>query len=285
VSSEKPWKVVAFIILLCTVCGAFLATASYTLKKPQEAAKEFDQSKQMLIAAGILTHKGNFQLLENGSFVPAIWDTQQECLVKSTFQKAKEEEILSVAKRRISPLLVDEEGNTFSFAEKNMNLQEYLQQHKKEGFSDLPLKLAYAIVGNGTSEVEAYVLPVSGFGLWAPLYGYIALENDGNHVRGTTWYDHGETPGLGANITEAWWQEQFYNKEIFQGSEPVGITVVKGKVADVYGNQNKGRNAVDGMSGATLTGDGVTAAYKKSLAGYRRFLIRLYQGKERKNRP
>ncbi len=158
-----------------------------------------------------------------------------------------------------------------------------------------PDKLFYAVLPNekGVEKITdeeliknldnayGFVIPVSGFGLWAPIYGFIAIGTKGDKVLGTTWYEHGETPGLGANIAEAWWQNQFFGKLIFQQSTggktdyqtaDMGIIVVKGKVKDVFGNSPKSKSAVDGISGATLTGDGVTQAYRNSLIPYRGFL-------------
>ena len=103
---------------------------------------------------------------------------------------------------------------------------------------------------------------------------------------GISWYDQKETPGLGANIAEAYWQNQFSGKKLFQESPdgktdfnraPLGITVVKGKVAEVYGDSPKAKSAVDGMTGATLTGNGVTDTYKEVLSAYRPFLLKLQE--------
>jgi Na+-transporting NADH:ubiquinone oxidoreductase subunit C len=110
------------------------------------------------------------------------------------------------------------------------------------------------------------VIPVNGFGLWDAIYGYLALDPNGDTVIGITWYDQKETPGLGANISETSWQSLFPGKVIFQESPDgstdfktaqLGITVVRGKVSEVYGDSPKAKSAVDGMAGATLTGNGV----------------------------
>jgi Na+-transporting NADH:ubiquinone oxidoreductase subunit C len=123
-------------------------------------------------------------------------------------------------------------------------------------------------------------------GLWDAIYGYLAIKNDGDTVIGISWYDQKETPGLGANIAEPEWQSQFPNKKIFQESPngetdfktaPLGITVVKGKVSEVLGDSTKALSAVDGMAGATLTGNGVTNAYRDVLAAYRPFLLIVHE--------
>ena len=303
-SSRKPHtntQVLWFIIALCFICALILALTAYLLEKPQLTAKEFDQSKQMLIAAKILNHAGFFEILENGQLVRARFDEENAILVAdSAAPKATEAQIKQIAALRIRPLLTDKEGAVFTLEEKNLSLTDYLSENKKAGYAALPLKLFYAILPNGKdadkitatdiskdlSKTSVFIIPVSGFGLWAPIYGYIAIGSDGDKVIGTTWYEHGETPGLGANITEAWWQKQFFGKVIFQESPggktdfktaDMGIIVVKGKVKDVFGDTPKSRSAVDGMSGATLTGDGVTAAYRNSLTPYRAFLIKIHK--------
>lgn len=295
-------QILLFVIVLCFICALILAVAAFSLAEAQQNAKEFDQSKQMLIAAKILNHAGYFEILnDDGSQTAARFDAQKKVLVPdASKRKATAEEIEQIAEVRIRPLLTNQEGSVFTLEEKGLNLPDYLAENKKAGYADLPLKLFYAILPNEDTaatlsaadlvkdlkKISVFVFPVSGFGLWAPIYGYIAVGPDGDHVIGTTWYEHGETPGLGANITEPWWQKQFYDKLIFQESTAgasdfktadMGIIVVKGKVKDVYGNSPKAKSAVDGMSGATLTGDGVTAAYRNSLTPYRKFLMNIHQ--------
>lgn len=308
---HTDFQILLFIISLCFIAALILAVIAYSLRIPQLEAKVFDQSKQMLIAAKILNHSGNFVLLqEDGTLVDARFDPEKKILVPETSpSKATAEEIKQVADLRIRPLLTDKNGNVFTFEEKNLTLSEYLSQNKKTGYANLPLKLFYAILPNEQndanitfkdlkedfskgdenlrSSIYGVVIPISGFGLWAPIFGFIALEPNGDEVIGTTWYEHAETPGLGANIAEPWWQKQFYGKMVFQESSggktdfqsaDLGIIVVKGKVQDVYGSSPKSKSAVDGMSGATLTGDGVTQAYRDSLTPYREFLIKMHEG-------
>lgn len=297
---HTDFQVLLFIITLCFISAFILAVVAYALSGPQIQAKEFDARKQMLISAKILTHTGYFQLVqEDGKVINARFDPTEEILVADpNALKATDDQIKKLADLRIRPLLTDKGGKVFTLEDKKISLPDYLAQNKKTGYANLPLKLFYVILPN-TAEAEkwtakeaseklsdmyAFVIPVSGFGLWGPIYGYLALEKNGDTVLGTSWYDHQETPGLGANITEPWWQKQFFGKLIFQESAggktdfqttDMGIIVVKGKVQDVYGSSPKAKSAVDGMSGATLTGDGVTQAYQNSLTPYRSFLIQV----------
>lgn len=305
---HTDFQILLFIVVLTMTCGLILSIIAYALSGPQKEAKEFDQRKQMLIASKILNHAGYFEILqEDGSLQLATFDPQTKTLVPDeAAPKATDDQIKKVSELRIRPLITDAEGNVYTLEEKNLTLSEYLEQNKKTGYANLPLKLFYAILPNEEKagdltaaevakelkEIYAVVIPVSGFGLWGPIYGYIALAPNGDDVIGTTWYEHAETPGLGANISEPWWQKQFYGKLIFQetaagksdlATANIGIIVVKGKVKDVYGTSPKAKSAVDGMSGATITGDGVTEAYHNSLTPYRNFFIKLNEETEEKN--
>ena len=283
-------KVYTFIICLSFVCALVLSVLATALKEPQESAKDLDRSKQMMIAARILNPKGYWQIeKEPGVYEPAKL-SQDGLLVSSEEQHfPSRDEVLSLYRKRLIPKLVDSEGNKKTFEEAGLDLTKYVSEHKKKGYQKQPLKLIYEILPNSAGENEApvgYVIPVNGFGLWDAIYGYIAIAPNGISVIGISWYEQKETPGLGANITEEAWQKQFFGKKIFQASpsgeidvntSEIGIAVVRGRVIEVIGEQPKADSAVDGMAGATLTGTGVTKAYKEVLTPYRPFFVKLNQ--------
>ncbi len=256
-------------------------------------AKELDRSKEMLIAARILSPYGYFQIQENDKQpISAVFD-------KGILIPAKEhpipsqKEILEIYRNRISSFLVDDKGELTTFQQAGIDQDQYVQDFRKSGYYKEPYKLIYTIYDNQLPaakdrKVIGYVIPVNGMGLWDAIYGYLAVETNGNTVIGISWYDQKETPGLGANISEPEWQSQFPGKHLFQESAngktdfktaPLGIVVVKGKVKEVLANSPKALSAVDGMAGATLTGNGVTNAYRDVLAAYRPFLVKLEEKK------
>jgi Na+-transporting NADH:ubiquinone oxidoreductase subunit C len=121
-------------------------------------------------------------------------------------------------------------------------------------------------------EPRAYVLPISGKGLWSTIYGYIALDVDGATVRGITFYKHGETPGLGGEIEKEWFKSNFEGKRIFdEEGNLVSITVVKGKVEELI-PESEAYHYVDGISGSTLTGRGINEFLEEDLGKYEPFL-------------
>lgn len=134
---------------------------------------------------------------------------------------------------------------------------------------DLDLLPMYYAEEDG--DIKAYIIPVSGKGLWSTIYGYMAIEKDMNTVMGITFYKHGETPGLGGEIEKKWFTDNFKGKKIFSPEgELVSITVVKGKVAEKV-PADEAYHYVDGISGSTLTGKGLTNFLNKDLSTYKPF--------------
>ena len=122
------------------------------------------------------------------------------------------------------------------------------------------------ILRNDDYSINKLILPIRGYGLWGTLYGYISIENDFNTIAGIEFYDHKETPGLGAEVDNPKWKNLWPGKEIYQNGE-VSLTVIKGKVD----NNDKGAQyEIDGLSGATITSRGVTnmIAYWFGESGY-----------------
>ncbi len=112
--------------------------------------------------------------------------------------------------------------------------------------------LVYHLVRNG--EIGAVVLPVEGQGLWSTMYGYLALDADLRTVLGITFYEHAETPGLGAEIDAPRWRALWEGRSVFGPDGEPRIEVVKGPA----GPPAVAPFQVDGLAGATLTGRGVT---------------------------
>ncbi|WP_034922622.1 Na(+)-translocating NADH-quinone reductase subunit C [Gillisia sp. CAL575] len=114
-----------------------------------------------------------------------------------------------------------------------------------------------------------YIIPLRGKGLWDAIWGYVSLKDDVNTIKGAVFDHKGETPGLGAEITQTWFRERFADEKIFDGSgNLIGVSVVKGNV----GPSNKDDNKVDAISGATITGNGVSDMISERLIHYLPYL-------------
>ena len=103
---------------------------------------------------------------------------------------------------------------------------------------------------DNNDDIEKVVLPIRGYGLWGTLYGYLSLSSDLNTVQGIEYYEHKETPGLGGEVDNPNWKGGWKGKKIFTETGAVNLKVVKGTSSSDY--------EIDGISGATLTTNGVT---------------------------
>ncbi len=222
-----------FATVVCVVCSFLLSFLSASLRDRQELNAEVDIKKNILKAVD---------------------------LDRPLHAKAKSDDILLTYAAKIDEIVVDDQGRIVPDKrpievdfEKNTHL--------------MPL-----YIYKENSQVKAYCYPISGKGLWSTLYGYFAVEPDAKTVRGITFYKHGETPGLGAEIDQAWFQDNFKGKSIwFQESNSIyPVAVVKGKVKDVYSGE-KVTHYVDGISGATITSNGVTDLLDVAVRKYEPF--------------
>lgn len=127
--------------------------------------------------------------------------------------------------------------------------------------NDLPGAFAAGKFPIFESKDGRVVIPVTGMGLWGPVWGYVALEKDMNTIAGIIMAHKGETPGLGDEIATAKYQAKFVGKTIFEGNKFVSVTLRKGGAKDPA-------HEVDAISGGTKTSDGVTAMLYNSLKNY-----------------
>lgn len=123
--------------------------------------------------------------------------------------------------------------------------------------------------------IDQLILPVYGAGLWSTLYGYLAVAGDGATIRGLRFYEHGETPGLGDQIDDVEWRAQWAGKRLYDERGLPRIEVVRGRVQP----GDAATHQVDGISGATLTGRGVTnlIRYWTGPHGYGPYLARIQE--------
>lgn len=144
-----------------------------------------------------------------------------------------------------------------------------------EGIAARKILPLYQWVEDGT--VRKYAFPVSGKGLWSTIYGYMALDEGLTTIVGVSFYKHGETPGLGGEIEQPWFQNQFKGRRAFDTGQPLPIVIAKGK-APPEASSDKRRVVVDGISGATLTGNGVMGFLNSDMKRYEAYFKTVRKG-------
>jgi len=119
-------------------------------------------------------------------------------------------------------------------------------------------------------ELVRHAIYMEGTGLWGPVSAYIAVDPPGETVLGTTFFGPLETPGLGAEIHEKWFRDQFIGKKVVDESgAAAAVMVAKGKAADVCPDNLE--YCVDGIAGSTLTGDGINEMFERCIEYYEPF--------------
>jgi len=135
---------------------------------------------------------------------------------------------------------------------------------KKEMNKPLEDRNLPVFISINDKEEKQYIFPVYGKGLWGPVWGYVSLENNLSTVYGANFSHQGETPGLGAEIATEDFQNQFIGKEIFnEQGEFVSVSVKKGGTANP-----QSKYEVDGISGGTITSEGVDEMLNDCLKSY-----------------
>lgn len=114
-----------------------------------------------------------------------------------------------------------------------------------------------------------YIFPMRGAGLWGPIWGFVSLNDDMNTIYGANFDHQSETPGLGAEISTSWFQEEFKGKQIFdQSGDLISITVTK------TGQEAQPQHSVDGISGGTITSKGLQQMLLEDFTSYEEFLMK-----------
>jgi len=236
--TDKNTYTLIFAIIMVLVVGSLLAYLAASLKPTITENQRLEKQQNILYAMGINNNEGT-----SAKFVT----TQEAPELFNKFIKQQ--------------LIVNSNGQATE------NNQAYLIDVKKEQAKakngeerQLPL-----FVGEDESGKKYYIAPIRGKGLWDAIWAYIAMDE--NMVVQGAYFDHkGETPGLGANIKQRYFMDDFIGEHLKANGSFKGINVSKGN-ADPK-NNDKTDNEVDAIAGATITGDGVSAMIKSDLKLY-----------------
>lgn len=200
-------------------------------------------------------------------------DTKSQIL-SAVMTVDKKTDVLGIYDQRIKSIVVDYEGNPITTNKKGAAIvpeEVNINKNFKLDPKDRELPVFEYVSETNPDEVEAYILPLYGNGLWNKIYGFVALEGDLNTIKGISFGHIQETPGLGARIASHDIQKRYKGKKIFEGDNLVSVIMMKGEKKDpsLFGDHE-----VDGMSGATLTGKGVNAMLKDYLDCYKGFILK-----------
>ena len=247
-------KTLIVALSLCVVCSVIVSTAAVILKPAQQANVQLDKKRNILAAAGMLEPGVDIEE-QFGQITPRVVD-----LRTGMFSDAVEVDSYDQIQAAKDPA----ESSALTGSEDIAKLG------RSENYA-----VVYLV--GGADEPERIILPVRGYGLWGTLYGFLALEGDGNTVAGLGFYEHKETPGLGGEVDNPRWKSVWVGKEVYDSNDAVALHLVKGAVD----RDNPGaKYQIDGLSGATLTSRGVSNLVKfwMGSGGFGPFLTHLNAG-------
>ena len=218
------------VFVLCLVCSIVVAGSAVGLKSTQQTQIMLDKQRNILDVAGLLTPS-----------MPA-------------------DEIDAVYKKFIRAKMVDLKTGQMSDSTGKYDLNDELRSDEtsialspEEDLAKIRRRANSAeiyLVQNEQGETSKIVLPVYGSGLWSVMYAFVAIDVDGITSEGITYYQHGETPGLGGEVDNPQWRKQWIGKMLFNEEGMPAIKIVRSGATDSpYG--------IDGLSGATLTSNGI----------------------------
>lgn len=254
-------KTVAIALSLCFICAILVSFSAVALKPLQIYNKDSDMKKNILDVAG---------LLEEGQDIDKAFAEKIEAKVVDLDTGEYVENI---------------DANAYDQRKAAKDSAQSIPIPKEKDIAHIRVKakLAKVFLVKEGGALKSIILPVSGYGLWSTLYGFLSLDPDGQTVQSINFYDQAETPGLGGEVVNPNWRALWKGKKIYAKddtdfSEPV-LGLIKGTVDP---SKPGSENQVDGLAGATLTSTGVTnlIKYWMSKEGFASYLskVRVNQG-------
>ena len=228
--NESVTKTISVAVVLCIVCAIVVSSAAVVLRSAQEENKLLDLKANILASAG---------LLKSGLSIESQFEAISSRIVDlDTGQYITDLDPVNYDQRKAS---------------KDPKLSIALPPDQDIAKIKRRVKYATVYMSEVDGKIDKLILPISGYGLWSTLHGFIALESDFSSVAGIGFYEHAETPGLGGEIDNLKWKKSWVGKKAFV-DDNLKLTVLKGRV-----NRDLPESIyqIDGLAGATLTTRGV----------------------------
>ncbi|MCZ7603228.1 MAG: Na(+)-translocating NADH-quinone reductase subunit C [Ignavibacteriales bacterium] len=265
-SSDSTKKTIQVALGICLVCSILVSAAAVSLSSRQAENKQVDKIKNILAAGGIDYENKNPQEIYNNKIKAVTVELESGEVInpeeKSELLTPKNFDIKKVS--NISDLSV------------SIPASEDIAGIKRK-----PTHMIVYEVLDENGDIDKYIFPVHGKGLWSTMYGFISFDKELKKVEGITFYDHGETPGLGGEVDNPNWKNSWKGKTAFNEDGEFIIDVLKGRVDPTSPNAD---HQIDGLSGSTLTTRGVDYLLKYWLGenGYGAFIDKV-RGEEGSN--
>ena len=232
-------KTISVALTLCLVCSVLVSAVAVGLKPAQVENSRLDRNKNILVAADMYDAEADTA----SDVAERFKDFDVKIIELSKGNYVEDDALAAVG-------IPDRNAYDASQATKNKALSEDLGSNDPAGIGRKPKYAKVYVKNDEAGNPEVVVLPIQGYGLWGTIYGFLTLESDMNTIKGISFYEHKETPGLGARIEEPEWRAKWSGIQSYDENGNVATGVTKAGTPK--------ENWVDGISGATLTGRGVS---------------------------
>lgn len=258
-SHDSTKKTIVVALGVCLVCSVLVSTAAVGLSSIQENNKKLDKIQNILSAGDVEHTSKNAEEIYSEKIKPVVIELETGNILEES---------------EISPELEPENFDIKKLADDPNFGTSIDPGNDIAGIKRKPKYMVVYEVMDKDNNVDKYILPIYGKGLWSTMYGFIALGQDLTEIKGFTFYEHGETPGLGGEVDNPNWKRKWKGKQAFDENGNVIIEVLKGKVDPT---SDKSNHQIDGLSGSTITTRGVdrTVKYWLGEGGYSAFIEKM----------
>ena len=217
--------------VLCVVCSVLVSITAVSLREQQDQNAEQEFYRNILECCGLYNETVD---------------------INQVYTDKIERRMVELASGQfVGPDVIEPNSYNVKEALRTEGQYNLLERSRDKAAIKRQEKYSFVYLYREQGELKQVILPIRGYGLWSTLYGFISLDANLETIEGITFYDHKETPGLGGEVDNPKWKQQWQGKVAFDSEGKVKVEVVRGRASDPS-------YQVDGLAGATITTRGVS---------------------------
>jgi Na+-transporting NADH:ubiquinone oxidoreductase subunit C len=254
-SNDSLAQTLKVVIGVSLVCSIVVSGAAVGLRGLQNQNKVLDKQRNILDVSGLVMGSGSISQMYDANIEPRVVDLNKGVYVPTAEMDPNRFDQRKSAKDPATSIALLGDEDSAGIIRRSNYATVYL-------------------VKDAQGAISRVILPMHGRGLWSTMYAFVAVQPDGNTVEAITYYEQGETPGLGGEVANPLWRAKFKGKKLYDADFKPALTVVKGEASPSSSSE------IDGLSGATLTSNGVRDTFEFWLGeqGFASYLAKLRNG-------